>query len=221
MLALIFINTMNVISPLRTGVGGFLMNLSHQMEVKFKKVGVNRNLQSLGIPSVSTYREVSYLSKGTQLMSRRAKIRIQSSESRPWSLNHSALYHSLTFHTILNKGNPRILGINTDLYNFSGGQPDNTYQILTFDQVVPLLGMILLSHCSSTQRYRRIFTIAVCMKYVWNTFIAVWKPKGIRQARSSIWQRREPGILHSSNHQHATKWDLASRDPELPKEQQP
>lgn len=47
MLALIFINTMNVISPLRTGVGGFLMNLSHQMEVKLKKVGVNRNLHLL------------------------------------------------------------------------------------------------------------------------------------------------------------------------------
>ena len=47
MLALIFINTMNVISPLRTGVGGFLMNLSHQMEVKLKNVGVNRNLHLL------------------------------------------------------------------------------------------------------------------------------------------------------------------------------
>jgi len=53
---------------------------------EFKKVGVRRNLQSLGVPSVpgiTTYREVSHLSKGTQLMSRRAKIRIQSSESRP------------------------------------------------------------------------------------------------------------------------------------------
>lgn len=34
-------------------------------------------------PRITTYREVSCLSKGTQLMSHRAKIRIQSSEFRP------------------------------------------------------------------------------------------------------------------------------------------
>ena len=94
----------------------------------------------------------------------------------------------------MNKGNPHILGINTDLYNFSGGQPDSTYQILTFDQVVPLLGMILLSHCSRTQSYRRIFATAVCAGKAQGRQTGTLLGMAERRARHSVFLK--PSACH-------------------------
>lgn len=83
----------------------------------------------LAVACIITFREVKLLIKGTQLMSHRAKIQRQGSDSRPWALNHFVL---LPFMQYWNRGNSYILGKNTDVYNFSGDQ---------YDHKVPFLGM--------------------------------------------------------------------------------
>lgn len=40
----VFINMMNVVSPLGAAAGGFLMSFSHQMEMKLNKGGESRDL---------------------------------------------------------------------------------------------------------------------------------------------------------------------------------
>lgn len=159
-------------------------------------------------PRITTYREVSCLSKGTQLMNHRAKVESRAHNSDP-DLFIILLSVTLTCHTILNKGNPHTLGINTDLYNFSGGQPDSTYQILTFDPS---------STPSRNDLTESLLTYTKILKNIHAVYTG--KPKGIRQACSSIWQGCARHSIFLKPSTQATKWDLASGGPELHEEQQ-